>query len=304
MSTSQGLLVPVYIDTNALLDLLASIESGFTLVEKITTMRSEEKSVAKGISADVGTEFGIPNVLSILKLGLRGSADVTKGEGSDERVEAQRYHTYGSLLHRLRLFLSREGLLKPFSTDQDWQSISPSDFVEFHGLIRPNPLTDSLQRLDRLLGIIQILGPDAFTGSTTQSKPKSAAKQMKQIRDFFAGVLNDIEGENVRKFVVEVSTFKECKAVALLFLDYLRDKTMAEIAFKEYKILGKIVRKIEPSSEESIDLLSGTGLGGIGRDSLSKLLGGLGDLEGMDLPPVVTEIAGPSLEVVPIAVFI
>lgn len=31
------LIVPIYVDTNALLDLLASIEGGFSLVEKVTS---------------------------------------------------------------------------------------------------------------------------------------------------------------------------------------------------------------------------------------------------------------------------
>jgi hypothetical protein len=91
----------------------------------------------------------------------------------------------------------------------------------------------------------------------------------------------------------------------LLFTDYLRDQTMTEIAHKEYRLLGKAVRKIEKESEESIDLLRGTGLGGIDKDTLQELLwGAFSQMEKMNLPEMKTEIEGPALEVVPIAVFV
>jgi hypothetical protein len=40
---NQELVIPVYIDTNALLDLIASIEDGFSLVEKVTSRNTVRK---------------------------------------------------------------------------------------------------------------------------------------------------------------------------------------------------------------------------------------------------------------------
>ena len=65
-----NLIVPVYIDTNALLDVLASIEGGFSFVEKVTSHTSSSSEKDKSASAETGTEFGIPNVLSPLKIKL------------------------------------------------------------------------------------------------------------------------------------------------------------------------------------------------------------------------------------------
>ncbi|ADL59047.1 DUF6414 family protein [Methanothermobacter marburgensis] len=53
--------IPIYLDTNALLDLLASMEDGFSTASKITT--KENQSNANKISGD--TSFGI-NVYSLL----------------------------------------------------------------------------------------------------------------------------------------------------------------------------------------------------------------------------------------------
>lgn len=77
---SEDLILPVYIDTNALLDLLASIEGGFSLVEKVTSRSSVSTQGERTVAAGAGTEFGIPNVLSLLKIKLGGSFSSKKDD--------------------------------------------------------------------------------------------------------------------------------------------------------------------------------------------------------------------------------
>jgi hypothetical protein len=102
------LAIPIYLDTNSLLDLLSSIEGGFSFVEKITTRSGDTKST----ELSGGTEFGIANVLNLLKIDIKGSATKTKGQESGEERQAERYHTYGSLLNRLRTNLTELKLIK------------------------------------------------------------------------------------------------------------------------------------------------------------------------------------------------
>jgi hypothetical protein len=307
---NDNLIVPIYIDTNALLDLLASIEGGFSFVEKVTSRTSTSSEKEKSALAEAGTEFGIPNVLSLLKIKLGGTLSAKKGEEYGEERETERYHTYGSLLHRLRSYLEAENLVKKLDSKDDvWGSIEPSSFVEIRGIVRPNPLADSFGRIDRLIGIAQLVsGVNLSTsGQQTSGKGGKASpekNQMVQMRQFVKGILADIEKGNIRTFVIDMLSPKGSSAVALLYTNYLRDQTMAEIEHKEFRILGKVVRKIEENSEETIDLLRGTGLGGIGKDVLDKLLEAFNQLEGMNLPKVKAEAFGPALEIVPIAIFV
>ncbi|ABU59736.1 hypothetical protein Rcas_3691 [Roseiflexus castenholzii DSM 13941] len=152
----------------------------------------------------------------------------------------------------------------------------PSDFVEIHGLFRPNPIVDSLQRIDRLLGIFEVLSgfiPQVSSQSSGKKGPQDEKKQMKLFRQFLQGILADIEAKNTRVFVIDTAEPNQFQVVVLLFADYLRDRTMAEIAYKEYRLLGKVVRKIEQGSDETVDLLRGTALGGVGRETLEQLTG-------------------------------
>lgn len=296
----SALIVPIYIDTNALLDLLASIEGGFSIVEKVTTRQITSAGSEKSALGEAGGEFGVPNVLNLLKVKLGGSLSSKKRRETGEEKEVERYHTYGSLLYRLRAFLDNEGLIKrPYESTEAWETIVPSDFVEIHGLFQPNPIVDSLQRIDRLLGLFEVL-----PGFTPGKKGSKDERRLKLFRQFLHGILADIEERNTRVFVIDPTKPNQFQVVVLLFADYLRDQTMAEIAHKEYRLLGKVVRKIEQDSSETIDLLRGTALGGVGRETLEQLWDALNQIEQMNLPQVRSEVSGPALEVVPIAVYI
>lgn len=307
---SGNLIVPVYIDTNALLDLLASIEGGFSVVEKVTTRSSSATGSDRSVSAEAGTEFGVPNVLSLLKIRLGGALRASKQQESAGQTETDRYHTYGSLLYRLRAYLDDEGLVKRPQEDPGiWDEIEPSDFVEIRGVFKPNPLADSLARIDRLIGLFELVtGFDTASAKPAPGTQKKAAlddkKQMRQIRQFLQGLLSDIEKDNTRIFVVDSVNPEEPSTVILLFTDYLRDQTMAEVSHKEYLLLGKVVRKIDSLSEEGIDLLRGTGLGGVGKQTLDGILSSFNQMENMNLPQVSSNVPGPALEVVPIAIYV
>lgn len=309
---SRDLIIPIYIDTNSLLDLLASIEGGFSIVEKVTTRNLHSKSSSMEGSIEAGTEFGIPNVLNLLKLnvGLTGSrAGTTEAQN---QVEAEKYHTYGSLFYRLREYLEDKGLIKRIQQgEESWQEIHPSDFVEIHGLLRPNPLVNTLEIMERLITMFEIVMQPS---PSTQSKQKRSgrsptnrstqAPSMAQIKGFISSILTDLRKETTRIFIVELDEFPDAKAVVVIFLDYLRDKSLSEVSNKQYYLLGKVVRKIDSQEDDTIDLLQGTALSGMGDETLQQFTSSLSEIPGMNIPPVNTKVSGPALEIVPIAIFV
>ena len=65
---ANELVVTVYLDTNALLDLLATVEDGFTLVERVTSGQTAGSTSERSGEAS----FGAPGVFNFFKLGLSG----------------------------------------------------------------------------------------------------------------------------------------------------------------------------------------------------------------------------------------
>jgi len=306
MRSKVDLIIPVYIDTNALLDLLASIDNGFSLVEKITTRDTNASASEKSTSVDSGTEFGVLNILNLLKINFSGSTSNKSYYEVDREQQSERYHTYGSLLYRLRSILDKENMIKrPCDNTQKWDEIKTSDFVEIHGMFQPNPLADILGRIIRIVDLSKV--NDMLLEQTMNNQNRNLKNnkiQNNKIKEILESFLKDVENKNIRMFVVRPSGASCFCTVVNLFINYLRDKSMHEISYKNYFLLGKVVRKIEDNSSETIDLLRGTGLGSLERSVLERMREEFNKMEGVNLPQAITEIKGPALEVVPIAIFV
>jgi hypothetical protein len=298
------LMIPVYLDTNALLDILASIEDGFAMVEKVTTRSSTADTTAKS----VGTEFGIANILNLLKISIGASKTRMQNDEKEEERHSERYHTYGSLFHKLRLSLIEKGLLKStIEQDKALSMVGLSDFVELRGIFHPNPLVEALTTIDRLVALILPLGIQIQqTEYQKGGKPsfRASSSQFESIRKGLMGIRSDLEQGDTRTFIVRLTDNSGYKVVVSLFTEYLRDRSMKELSYREFRLLGKVVRNIH-EGDEAIDLLRGTGLGGITDKLLEQILAAFRQSEeaGIKLPVIETKIRAPVMEVIPIAIY-
>ena len=301
MPDSQ-LVIPIYLDTSALLDLLASSAGGFSLVEKITTRTAS--STGSGVTG--GTEFGIANVLSILRINLRASASSTRVREAGEARESERYHTYGSLLHQLRGLLEDAAVIRRPSSPEEWATVKPSDFVEIRGRFIPNPLAASLKMLSQLLSMVRLVGGLDLTPKTQQERKQDQiqVKQFEQLQKFFDGLIKDFESSQVQTFVIHATVPPDHRAVVSLFPDYLRDRSVTEIPDAEFTVLGKVVRNL--GAAESINLLRGSALSGLSGEILAHLLAAFRNMgeQGIQIPNLVTMVEAPALQIVPISVFV
>lgn len=308
--TQNELIVPIYIDTNALLDLLATVEGGFTIVEKLSTS-SKMDSRTEG-SADGRTEFGIPNVLNLVKLNLNIGVQMRRDKRQElgETREMERYHTYGSLLGRLRTYLREKNLIiDPTTNHRAWENIRVSDFIEIGGRIYPNPLIDTLSRFESLIQLVENFPPEllptAGTADTnlTKKRHEMERKFASGIKKFIQSMKSDIQPKDAALFIMEADGSIDLRVVVLLFLSYLRDSTLTEVNDRYCRLLGKVVRKVNSSDNRSISLLRGTALGTLEPAVLQEMDAAFRNL-GVRLPELITEVSAPALEVSTIALFV
>jgi hypothetical protein len=98
---------------------------------------------------------------------------------SHREREAEGYHTYGSLFHRLREFLIESELLKQIGgSPESWESIRPSDFVEVRGIFHRNPLMAWIETVDRMMRLARPVYSGQATNKQgvqpgTRANPKS-----------------------------------------------------------------------------------------------------------------------------------
>jgi len=315
---SDDLIIPIYIDTNALLDLLASLEKGFSTVEKITTKNEQSRNYEQAINTNAGTEFGIPNILSLLKVNLSGSLNRKQGKGNSQEIASDRYHTYGSLLQRLRTTLLDTGVAKILEdAENGWDSIQLYDFIELQGKFNLNPLTESFGTLNRMMKLFEVFTqpsrantnnkknrPQVVT-STPTNNPLGAisAEDVKLYKGYIEGMIGGLEKDDIKTLVVDINGSNKYRAVVNIFIENLRDKTMTELQYKQFKLLCKVVGKISNSNED-IDLLPGTALSGFDENMITTLVEGFNQPgSGLNLPKIETKIKGPAVQVIPIAIY-
>ena len=132
--------------------------------------------------------------------------------------------------------------------------------------------------------------------------------QIDLFRDIVQEMLDDIERGQTRAFVVDIdgpSTGNvPFQAVATLFTDYLRDKTMYEVRDKQYHMLGKVVRKIDRDSDEHVNLLRGAVLNVFPDSALTPMFETFSTTTDFNMPDITRRIEGPAIEILPIAIYV
>jgi hypothetical protein len=315
-SSTDELVIVVYLDTNVLLDLLATVEDGFRLVERVTTGQTSGKTSERS----GGAEFATPSFLNFFRVGFSGKLGKSTDEGTSETKEAELTHTYGSLLHRLRRYLVNEGLITTVAADFGLP-VAVGSFVEFTGVVRPNPFTDSFQRLRRMLTFVDVgtalqdkqsvpvTAPNKGNrpgGQSAKPQPNQELRQLKAMGAFLEKLTEDVEREGTSTIIFE-SQSPEYRAVVTIFDDFLRDRSMAELLNREFRVLGKVARHLPVGSPEGVDLLASSGVAGFPPElltHLSEMIEHLSSSGGAALHAPSTTIDPPVIEIVPVAIYL
>ena len=112
------------------------------------------------------------------------------------------------------------------------------------------------------------------------------------------------EGSSL-ELVGELLDVTGVRAVLSTRLEYFSDRNASEVIDGEFRVLGKPVRVIPSGSEGSINLLRKTKFTLFGPTLLDQLNEALAKATqaGLSLPKIETEIHGPAIQIVPIAIF-
>jgi hypothetical protein len=297
-NAKKQLIVPIYLDANILLDLIASMQGGFSMVEKVSTTDSTQNSTnvaARSLYAEVNTPF--------LKLGVAPTKDISNEGINSSSTEYERYQTYGSLLFNLREQLGDS--IKHFS---DWDKVQVGDFIELSGLFYRNPLVKGMETINKMVQMLEAMSiplDGATTSNDNRNKKRKPSKSsLQQTKDVLESLLSDIRHDRVETFILNTTVNADYKAVITLLTDYLRDTSGTELANKEFTVLGKIVQNIKGKS--NIDLLEETALGSIDDTILNgffEVFNNLSD-SGVNIPNMERYIPSPALRILPIAIYV
>ena len=125
------LMVPVYINEKIVLDMLAIIEDGFSMVSQVNSSEQKEST-----SEQIGSVNASTSLLNkLLKIDLKGDISHTGNVEENENISKEKVHTNVSLLSKFRTTLEDEKLL---DTSSNISNVKIGNFIELEGELQKN----------------------------------------------------------------------------------------------------------------------------------------------------------------------
>lgn len=286
------LMIPVYINEKIVLDMLAIIEDGFSMVSQVNS--SEQKESTMRQTGEVSASTSLLNKL--LKIDLKGEISHTGNIGESENISKEKVHTNVSLLSKFRTALEKEKLL---DTSSDISNMKIGSFIELEGELQKNPLIDYMEKIVAMFRMVDIFSDEPELGNkkNVALQKKKENQTLKQIKDFS----NELKYSGTVDFILDGSGGT---VVLSAQEQYLANDNISEILGGRFKVLGKVIAVCKDDSA-CIDLLRKTTLSILKDETLADIFAGFKseDMQQFNLPELVTKIKGPAMIVIPIAIY-
>lgn len=294
----EHLVLPVYLNEKVVLDMLAILQDGFSMVSEISTTSQESNDVSGTTKGEMSSGSLLNRVLKI-KLGAEVSGE-KKQEEQWVSKEA-RFHTSAFLFSEFRRQLIEHDMLTCMASDSlDIHEIQIGDFIEVEGALMKNPLIDILEKFISVYRMSKIFSEPVAVGHKKQASQKELAEdaQIQQMR----ALLEELRVTGTLDFVL-----KSDRASLVLSAQekYLENDNISELIGGNFKILGKVI-KICAEKDEGISLVRKTPLDILDADSLDGLIQAFesNDLKQLHLPEVEIQISAPAAIVIPVAIYV
>lgn len=297
------LCVPIYLNQQAVFDLLAILEDGFSHLSSVKTSSTGIESNKSNMSASLSGK-----VLDIVGISLKG--DHSKERGSQEQIEVskEKVHTPASLFSKLRTRLDNENLISRINNIEDIDELNSGEFIELHAILKKPSLVDTIEGFKRLMEIALLFASkESESGKAGKGKrtvPQKSANEDIMLRQI-DGMLKALTQSNSIELIGELTDHSGAKVVLNAELNYFNNKTTTEAIDGEFYVFGKIIRVIKPQSQDTINLLRNTSFRQLDMkifNQFTTAFEGAKD-SGLNFPEIITEIKAPAIQILPIAIF-
>lgn len=205
-------------------------------------------------------------------------------------------HTNVSLLSKFRSFLVDENILK---SGFDVENMKIGDFIEVEGELQKNPLINYMEIFVDIFRMADIFSEEPQLGKKTQAKAQKQQDNelVRQIKSFadelkHSGTIDFMLSDSIGTVVLSAQE------------QYLSNDNISEILGGHFKVLGKVIA-ICKDETENIDLLRKTTLAVLPIDMISEMFSAFqnDETKQFNLPELKTQIAGPAVIVIPVAIY-
>ena len=296
MAEVDNLIVPVYLNQRIVFDMIAMLQGGIATVTNIT-MIDQSKD---GINAKAGVSFGLSEALSsLLKIKLSGDVSGSSEESAEKKVDEERIHTPASLFFALRNLLYEKDFI---NEDEEKFEPKPGDIVEFETTLKRNPIIETMDSFVGLIDLATVFSEEPQKSGKRNKKSETSENQ--KIKTQLSSFSESLKSGNS----IDLTTGElKCKykTVVTIEIQYLNDPLMSDLVDGTFHVVGKIIRVV-PDEGDAINLMRKTAMSKMPTSILSEAFSDLSALtadQGWNLPDLTSEIKGPVIQIIPIAIF-
>ena len=291
----SNLIIPIYINEKIVLDMLAIMEDGFSMVSQINYTEHKEGNTIQKVGVEASTSATI--LSKLLKINISGELNHTGSNGESENLAKEKVHTNVSLFSKFRSYLIKEKALK---TGFDIVHMKIGDFIEVDGELQKNPLISYMDSFIDFFRLEDIFSEIPSVSNRTQAKVQK--QQNKDIEKQIKTFSDELKHSGTIDFILA----NKSETVVLSAQEqYLSNDNVSELLGGRFRVLGKVIA-ICQNPTESIDLLRKTSLSLIPEKVIDQCFSGsFGEAaKRLSLPEFKTKIFGPAVIVIPIAIYV
>lgn len=304
--SAADLCLPIYLDQQIVFDMLAVLEDGLVNVSQVRNTSGQSDSKGNSVNASFGAR-----VVDFFNISIGGTHHVEETDTQQKEICETKTYTAASLFCRLRKQLKQEGLVYEIKEANQLCALSSGSFVEIQVRLEKSPVVEILDRIFKIMEMAivfqnpsttQPVSQRGKTGSSPRNPtPDPQEKKFQQFKNFHEQMT---ESDSIEIIGNSVLTPKITVVVSMNRNSFV--KSESEFIGNVFSIFGKAAYVIPPDENDSINLLSRTPLASIDASQIQKIFSTIeGAREmGIVLPDVVTEVKGPALQIIPIAVFL
>ena len=292
--------IALYLNQRLTFDALATLENGFSHFSTVQSTSSGSSSSEK--SGELG--IGLSNFFAPIAVKFGVSGTQRQDQGTAESSMQEKVHTPTSLFARLRSALNKGEAVKAITCKSDLNQELIGEFVEFETTLRRSPLVEMLGAFTKLHALVDLQeetktntprrrNQKGRTQANSQNNQESVLKQVESI-------LSAVTAEGSQDLVGAVSGIS---VVITTEEKYFTDPSMNDVIDGTFRVFGKVTRVLPEQSEETISLLRNSPLGKF-EDVVPQISDAMNELGGLASGgEASTNIEGPAIQVIPIAIF-
>ncbi len=335
MSKRVQLVNPIYLDVPMMTSFLAAIEDGVAFGADVTRTQSKKRS--SGAEGEGEGKAGIPAVpflSTLLNLDLRGKIISNGSAESNEEIKLIKKHTESSLFMTLRHTLQARDSISKIQSINDIRDLEHADLIEITGHIFRSPLSEFLDGIIRILGLLGIethkdenqsepqkqqrktkANASTQRANTPQQKTDNPLVEIEQFNSdpekaFILKMLYRMREDILSSKVVDVVMrpagieVEGLSVVIALSLEFLTDSAFQTLLSGQFTVLGKVVQVLK--DEGSISLYQRTTFSYLDSNFVNTIVDSFKQQQQsfFSFPENPSIVEAPVIQIIPLAVYV